>query len=45
MSVDNDGIEVTACTYAVWIVREGAVSEFAHYGELEEALEAAGLPE
>jgi ketosteroid isomerase-like protein len=41
----RDGIEVTARTSAVWTFREGAVSEFTHYNELEEALQAAGLEE
>ena len=37
----RDGIEVTTRTSAVWTFREGAVTEFAHYNELEGALEAA----
>jgi ketosteroid isomerase-like protein len=41
----RDGIEVTARTSAVWTFRDGAVTEWAHYNELEEALEAAGLRE
>jgi len=41
----RDGIEVTTRTNWVWIFRDGAVSEFASYNELDEALEAAGLQE
>jgi ketosteroid isomerase-like protein len=41
----RDGIEVRARTCAIWTFRDGAVSEFAHYTELEQALEAAGLSE
>ena len=41
----RDGIEVTARTCAVWTFRDGAISGFTHYPELEEALEAAGLSE
>lgn len=41
----RDGIEVTARTSAVWTFRDGAMSGFAHYPQLEDALEAAGLSE
>ena len=41
----RDGIEVTARTSAVWRFQEGAVTEFIHYSEVEDALEAAGLSE
>ena len=41
----RDGIEVTARTIAVCTFREGAISEYTHYPQLEEALEAAGLSE
>jgi ketosteroid isomerase-like protein len=39
----RDGIEVTARTSAVLKVRDGVVTEWTHYTELKEALEAAGL--
>ena len=39
----RDGIEVTARQNGVWTFRDGAVSEFATYNELEDALEAAAL--
>jgi ketosteroid isomerase-like protein len=39
----RDGIEVTARTSAVWKFRDGVVTEWTHYTELEEALEAAGV--
>jgi ketosteroid isomerase-like protein len=39
----RDGIEVTAHTSAVWKFRDGVVTEWTHYPELEEALEAAGV--
>jgi ketosteroid isomerase-like protein len=41
----RDGIEVTARTSAVWKFRDGVVTEWTHYNELAEALEAAGLSE
>ncbi len=41
----RDGIEVTARTSAVWNFRDGALIEFTHYRELDDALEAAGLSE
>jgi ketosteroid isomerase-like protein len=41
----RDGIEVTTHTNWVWALQDGAVSEFASYHELDEALEAAELSE
>lgn len=39
----RDGIELTAGQSSVWTFRDGAVSAFASYNELDEALRAAGL--
>jgi ketosteroid isomerase-like protein len=41
----RDGIEVVSRVTWVWTVREGAIARACMYQELEDALEAVGLPD
>jgi ketosteroid isomerase-like protein len=41
----RDGIEVTACTSAIWRFRDGRISEFIHHREENDASKAVGLSE
>jgi len=41
----RDGIEVTARTATIYTIRDGAIVRMSMYQTLQDALEAAGLPE